>query len=302
MPERRGDGDLDLALEDVEGGGAEVALAADDLARSEGALHHGAAVQVEERARHPLEDVELLQLRGRHLLAGRQVHVHDLLVGQRAGGARHHALAATDAGGGGHRHVGVEGDAGRVALAGASDDEVLLDLRAAADAAVAQDARGVIDVDEQRGLVVAARRGPRAEAGRGHAAGGAEALQLAVVGGLLPLARRGVIAQQQLGQRAAGALHAVGGRRHHHPVLARPHAGGGQHARVLHLHRAHAAHAHRRLVLRVAERGNVDAEPPGGVEDRGAGRHRGLAPVDRQLHRVPRAHHTPIEQTLAGHR
>src|SRR5262249_22208255 len=61
-------------------------------------------------------------------------------------------------------------------------------------------------------------------------------------------------------------------------------------------------HAHRRLVLRVAQGGDIDAEPAGGVEDRRAGRDRGLAPVDRELHRACGTHHTPIGQTLAGQR
>ena len=111
-----------------------------------------------------------------------------------------------------------------------------------------------------------------------------------------------MVAQQQFGQRPARALHAVGGRRDHHAFLGRPHAGGGQHAGVLHLDRAHAAHADRRLVLGVAERGDVDAEAAGRVEQRGAHGDRGLAAVDRQLDRGSGTHHTPIGQTLAGQR
>ena len=47
-----------------------------------------------------------------------------------------------------HRVVEVEADARRVALAGAADDLVALDVVAGADAAVAEDAGLVIDGDD----------------------------------------------------------------------------------------------------------------------------------------------------------
>ena len=47
-----------------------------------------------------------------------------------------------------HGQVRVEHDAGARALAAASDDVVALNVRAGADAAVAQDARAVVDGDD----------------------------------------------------------------------------------------------------------------------------------------------------------
>ena len=52
-----------------------------------------------------------------------------------------------------HRLVEVEADARGVALAGAADDLVALDVVARADAAVAEDAGLVIDGDDRRGDV-----------------------------------------------------------------------------------------------------------------------------------------------------
>src|SRR5262249_20166716 len=68
-------------------------------------------------------------------------YVPDRLVGQCAGRARRHALAAGDARGLPHRVVQVERDAGGVALAAAADDVVALDVVTGPHAAVAQDAR-----------------------------------------------------------------------------------------------------------------------------------------------------------------
>ena len=82
--------------------------------------------------------------------------VADRLVGQRAGGAGRDALAAGDAGRGAHRVVQVEGDPGGVPLAAAADDVVALDVVAGPDAAVAEDARVVVDRDDRVGQVDAA--------------------------------------------------------------------------------------------------------------------------------------------------
>src|SRR5262249_703812 len=74
---------------------------------------------------------------------------------------------------------------------------------------------------------------------------------------------------------------------HLHPRLALADAGGRVHARP-HVHDAHAAHAHGRLVLLMTERRDRDAVHPRGVEDRRPLRDGHVAPVDRQ--RDPRAH------------
>ena len=69
-------------------------------------------------------------------------------VRERIRGAGGHALPAGDAGGLSHGKVRVEHDAGARAPAAASDDVVALDVRTGADAAVAQDARAVVDGDD----------------------------------------------------------------------------------------------------------------------------------------------------------
>src|SRR6516164_5711719 len=91
--------------------------------------------------------VHQLRLRARH---ERQ---RQRLVGQRSGRARRRAFAARNASAGGHRLVEVEGDAGTVAFAGAADDLVGLHVVAGTDAAVAKDARLMIDGDDGGGEV-----------------------------------------------------------------------------------------------------------------------------------------------------
>ena len=80
----------------------------------------------------------------------------DRLVGEGPGRAGGHALAARHARGLAHRVVEVERDPRRVALAGAADDVVALDVVARPHAAVAQDARVVVDGDDRVREVVAA--------------------------------------------------------------------------------------------------------------------------------------------------
>ena len=82
-----------------------------------------------------------------------QLLAQDFLIGQRTGWARDHALPARDAGRASHRHVGIEGDCGRVALALTSNDKVVANLRTPADAAIAQDTGGVIHHDAQRRFI-----------------------------------------------------------------------------------------------------------------------------------------------------
>src|SRR5439155_13928373 len=81
------------------------------------------------------------------LLARPDRDVVDRLVRERAGRARGDALAAGHARRLAHRVVEVEGDQRRVALARAADHVVALDVVARADAAVAEDARVVVDRD-----------------------------------------------------------------------------------------------------------------------------------------------------------
>ena len=69
------------------------------------------------------------------------------------GWAGDHAFAALDAGGRAHGIIEIEADAGGGAFAGATEDIVAFDFAAGADAAVAEDAGGVID-DEDGGRVI----------------------------------------------------------------------------------------------------------------------------------------------------
>ena len=69
------------------------------------------------------------------------------------GWAGDHAFAALDAGGGAHGIIEIEADAGGGAFASATEDIVAFDFAAGADAAVAEDAGGVID-DEDGGRVI----------------------------------------------------------------------------------------------------------------------------------------------------
>src|SRR5262249_39615228 len=71
----------------------------------------------------------------------------DRLVDEGARRAHRHALAAGDAGALSHGRVEIERDLRAVALAGAADHVVVLDLVAAADAPIAEDAGLVVDRD-----------------------------------------------------------------------------------------------------------------------------------------------------------
>ena len=152
----RGKKNFGLAFDDVKRGPAILAFAANDVALAIMPAHHGVLVQLEKRSRDFLEIRKLLQFFDVHRLA-RQHRLDHALVGEGAGGARHHALAARHAGGVAHRQVGVEGDAGHEAFAAAAQNVVVANLVAAANAAVAQNARLVIDGDRERRAVLAAR-------------------------------------------------------------------------------------------------------------------------------------------------
>ena len=243
--------------------------------------HHRVLVQLQERSRNFLEIRELLQLFDVHRFA-RQHRFHHAFIGQRAGGARHHALAARHAGGVAHRQIGVEGDAGHEALAAAAQHVVVANLVAAANAAVAQNAGFVIDGDRERRIVLAARRDAAREARLTDAFQARQRFQLAIVRLALPRARAGMIGHQHFHQRAARAHHFFGVGGNHHVVFRRPHAGSRQNASA-HIHHAHAAHADRRFVLLMAQRGNRNAVGTRGVEHRGAVGHRNRQAVDGEL-------------------
>ena len=98
---------LDHARENVKGGRPEVPFATDDLARRDDAPDDRPLVQLQEGPRHALEHRQLQDRLGIEELAFDH-SVDDPLVRQRAGRARHHALAARDARRAAHRVVEVE--------------------------------------------------------------------------------------------------------------------------------------------------------------------------------------------------
>ena len=193
------------------------------------------------------------------LLARADRHVADRLVDQRARRARGHALAARDAARLPHRIVQVERDPRRIALARAPDHVVALDVVARAHAAVAQDARVVVDRDHRVRVVLAAPAAVReivaADAVAPHqdeqlVVGGRRLLGI-LVGGRL-------VDEQQLREHRALALDALGRRLDLHAVLARAHARGREHA-AADVDGAHAADADRVVALVVAEHRDLDA-------------------------------------------
>ena len=209
--------------------------------------------------------------------------VVDGLVHERARRTGGHALAAGHAGRLAHRVVQVERDQRGVALAGAADHVVALDVVAGADAAVAQDAGVVVHRDHGVREVLAAAA-PQRDAVLALDAVAARQREQLVVGGrglLGVLVGRRLVGHQELGERGAPLLDLGRGRLHLHAVLARAHAGGRVHPRA-HVHGADPADADGVVALVVAEHGNVDADALRGVPDRGALGHGELLPVDAQ--------------------
>ena len=270
--DRRADVDLDRALEDVERRRAELPFAADDLARLEVALapprpgsapgtcptrprRPAAAGSTRRRACSPSpSSVPTTRLLVSAPVGHDTMHSpHDTHVELPIGSSRSKAMPR------------------RVALAAPADDHVLLDVVAAADAAIAEDAGLVIDGDDQRRVVAAARRQPAREAR------------------LAPRRPPAPASRARSRRCAAGGRRATDGR----PSASRPACVRacttpgvvglttfmpGSHSRMqdggidarADVHDADAADADRRLVLLVAERRDRDAVQPRGVEDRRA--------------------------------
>src|SRR5579859_7001705 len=153
-------------------------------------------------------------------------------------------VAARHAGRGAHRVAKVERDVRGVALPAAPDHVVALDVVARPGAAVAEDARVVVDRDDRAGQVDA----PAGSARQAVIAADAERVgqgeQLVVAGGGLlgvALARR-LVGNEQPGQHRAAALELGGAGLDLHAVLAGPHARRGERGRadVDHAHPADA--------------------------------------------------------------
>ena len=205
-----------LAFENVERGRAVFAFAADDFAFAEMALHHRAAIQLQERSGDTFEDREAAAIRSAsNGFAAGPAHrgavcATPLLVSAPVGQETMHSPQETQE----ESPIGslsVEGDAGVVAFAHAAEDEILANLVAAADAAVAQDAGVVIDGDAHARNRLGPRRVLRLEK-RGCVIFSClrERFELAIAGLLLARAGRRMIGHQQFDQRAAGALHFLG--------------------------------------------------------------------------------------------
>ena len=157
MSHRTRDVDVRSSLENVVGGGTVFRLTANDLARLVAALADGVSIELQEGAGNIFEDVEFTEFGDLKVFAFAEFGVDDLLVGKRAGRARHHALAATYAARFAHGQVVIESDARLVAFATAHQHEVVTDLVAAANAAVAKDAGFMIDGDGGGRIVASAR-------------------------------------------------------------------------------------------------------------------------------------------------
>ncbi len=219
------------------------------------------------------------------LLARADRHVADRLVDQRARGAGGHALAAGHARRLAHRIVEVERDPRLIALAAAADHVVALDVVAGPHAAVAQDARIVVDADHRVRVILAAPP-PVGQVVAADAVPASQHEQL-VVGRrrlLRILVGRGLVDEQEPREHRPLPLDLVGGGLDLHPVLARAHAGGGQHPPA-HVDRARPADADGVVALVVAQGGDLDPHGLRRLPDRRAVGDADLVAVDGQRHR-----------------
>ncbi len=155
----RGNGDFGLTFENIESGGTEFTFTADDLTLAVAAFHDGAAIELQKCSRDAFENGNLKKvLRLETLRSGTAGDggANDPFVGQRARWAGDHALAAGNARGIAHRRIEIESDAGGIALAHAAEHEIIFDLVATADAAIAKNASVMVDSNgEGRGIFTA---------------------------------------------------------------------------------------------------------------------------------------------------
>jgi len=291
--DRRRNGDLRLAFQDVKGGGAKVALAADNFAGAETALDDGPAVQFEESAGNTGENghaMELFGSEGLGGLIGSEDGAGGDFVGKRAGGTRDHALAAGNASRITHGGVEIEGDAGGIAFAHAAEHEIVLDFVAAADATVAEDASVVIDGDGERRIVRAARSEAPGKTRSAQVGLPGEGFEFAIAGMLLTGAGRRVIGDQQFEKSFARGENLVRVGTDLHAGLDGANAGSAEDARAG-IDNAEAANADGSLALQVAESGNRNAVETRGVEDGGAGGNLDGLAVDGEFDELGRDAH-----------
>ena len=175
--------------------------------------------------------------------------------------------------------IQIEGDARVETLAAPAQHEVVADLAAAANAAVAEDASLVIHGDGQRRIVLAARREALRESRSAETFLTSQRFQLAVARLVLAGARRRMIGHQQLEQRAPHVANLVGVGGHRHAFFGGPHAGRAQDAPAR-FDDAQPADAHGRFVLLMTQRRDGDALETRRVEHGRAAGHGDGLPVD----------------------
>ena len=137
------------ALNDEERGRSVLPLAADDVSRPIDVAADRVAVPLKELEGNAGEDRMRFEFLGRQRGALSHVVVvcNPLVENERARRAVDHAFAAGHTARLPHRIVEVKADVGGIALATAADDVVFLDVGAGPDAAIAEDALVVVDVD-----------------------------------------------------------------------------------------------------------------------------------------------------------
>ena len=134
---------------------------------------------------------------------------HQRFLGQGPGRTGRGAFAARHARGRSHGQVEIESDLGEEPFPASADDVVRLEVGAGADAAVAQDAGAVVDVDHLGGNVAAVRPGPRREPRLRHAQALGQDFELAVAGLAVSFARRRVIRHEELDEHPPGVFHPI---------------------------------------------------------------------------------------------
>ena len=100
MRDRRGNGNLGPAFENVERRGTEFTFAADEFAFAEAALDDGPAIEFKKCSRHALENgilQEILGFESLRVSTGSDRCSDNTFVRERARGAGDHALTARDA-------------------------------------------------------------------------------------------------------------------------------------------------------------------------------------------------------------
>jgi hypothetical protein len=154
-------------------------------------------------------------------------------------------------------------------------------LTASANAAVAENARLMIDSDGVGRIVLPARREPFGETRIGDAIVVGQGLKLAIAGFLLAGARRRVIRHQQFDDGSPRANHFFRIGANHHFVFGGAHAGGCQNS-AAGIHEANAANSDGSFILLVAEGGDRDAIQTRGIEDGGTSGHGNCMSIDGQ--------------------